>query len=62
MRDNLLGQLRDLNKSKPRGKADESLIGEITRLESACTVAKDDLVRYSISRFQNCRRELIART
>lgn len=43
VRDNLLGQLRDLNKSKPRGKADESLIGEITRLESACTVAKDDL-------------------
>ncbi|KZT07028.1 cohesin complex subunit psm1 [Laetiporus sulphureus 93-53] len=43
VRDNLLGQLRDLNKSKPRGKADDNLIAEITRLESALTIAKDDL-------------------
>nr|AYN55353.1 cohesin complex subunit I [Sparassis latifolia] len=43
VRDNLLSQLRDLNKNKPRGKADENLIAEITRLESAHTIAKDDL-------------------
>lgn len=45
VRDSLLGQLRDLNKSKPRSKADENLITEISRLESLYTVTKDDLVR-----------------
>lgn len=39
-----MSQLRDLNKSKPRSKADESLVSEITRLESAITLANDDLV------------------
>ncbi|KAI0962689.1 hypothetical protein AcV7_001479 [Taiwanofungus camphoratus] len=43
VRDSLLGQLRDLNKSKPRSKADENLITEISRLESLYTVTKDDL-------------------
>ncbi|KLO14413.1 cohesin complex subunit psm1 [Schizopora paradoxa] len=43
VRDNLMSQLRDLNKSKPRSKADESLVSEITRLESAITLANDDL-------------------
>lgn len=43
-KENLLEQLRDLNKTKPRGKADESLIAEISRLESSLTVSKDDLV------------------
>ncbi|KZT24830.1 RecF/RecN/SMC protein [Neolentinus lepideus HHB14362 ss-1] len=43
VRDSLLSQLRDLAKSKPRGKSDDNLIAEITRLESALTVAKDDL-------------------
>lgn len=47
VRDNLMEQLRDLQKSKPRGKADENLIADITRLESAHTVAKDDLVSAS---------------
>ncbi|EMD32195.1 hypothetical protein CERSUDRAFT_118824 [Gelatoporia subvermispora B] len=43
VRDNLFTQLNELAKSKPRGKADEHLVAEITRLESAHTVAKDDL-------------------
>ena len=47
LRDNLLAQLQELNRSKSRGKADENIIAEITRLESAITVTKDDLVRIS---------------
>ncbi|KAI0726494.1 cohesin complex subunit psm1 [Fomitopsis betulina] len=43
VRDNLLGELRELNKSKPRGKADDNIETEINRLESALTVARDDL-------------------
>jgi len=43
-RDNLLAEQRELNKQKPRGKTDESLIAEISRLETEITVAKDDLV------------------
>ncbi|KAJ7497178.1 condensin complex subunit SMC1 [Mycena latifolia] len=42
-KDGLLAQLRDLNKQKPRGKTDENLIGDIGRIESATTLAKDDL-------------------
>lgn len=45
LRDNLLAQLQELNRSKARGKVDENIIAEITRLESAITVTKDDLVR-----------------
>ncbi|KAG0708416.1 hypothetical protein DFH29DRAFT_479888 [Suillus ampliporus] len=45
LRDNLVAQLQELNRSKPRGKADENVIAEITRLESAITVVRDDLVR-----------------
>jgi structural maintenance of chromosome 1 len=41
-----MAQLQELNRSKPRGKADENIIAEITRLESAITVARDDLVRF----------------
>ena len=40
-----MSQLRDLGKQKPRGKTDENLIAEVARLESAITLAKDDLVR-----------------
>jgi len=40
-----MAQLQELNRSKPRGKADENVIAEITRLESAITVTRDDLVR-----------------
>ncbi|TFK48892.1 cohesin complex subunit psm1 [Heliocybe sulcata] len=43
VRDSLLSQLRDLAKSKPRGKSDDNLISEISRLENTLTVAKDDL-------------------
>ena len=34
-RDNLMSELRELAKKKPRGKVDKDLIGELTRLESA---------------------------
>jgi structural maintenance of chromosome 1 len=44
LRDSLFAELRDLNKSKPRGKADENLIAEINRLESTLLIVKDDLV------------------
>ncbi|RDX49778.1 cohesin complex subunit psm1 [Lentinus brumalis] len=43
MRDNLMAQLLELNKSKPRGKESEVLIAEISRLESSLSVARDDL-------------------
>lgn len=46
VRDGLVAQLRDLSKQKPRGKADENLIAEAARLQSALTVAKDDLVSF----------------
>lgn len=44
LRDNLMAQLQELSRAKPRGKADENVVSEITRLESAATVTKDDLV------------------
>ncbi|KAM6496344.1 condensin complex subunit SMC1 [Amanita muscaria] len=43
VRDSLMSDLRELSKQKPRGKADENLIAEVTRLETAITLAKDDL-------------------
>jgi hypothetical protein len=43
LRDSLFAELRDLNKSKPRGKADENLVAEINRLESTLLITKDDL-------------------
>ncbi|EIW78182.1 cohesin complex subunit psm1 [Coniophora puteana RWD-64-598 SS2] len=43
LRDTLQAQLAELQKSKPRGKDDEAIIGEITRLESVIAVARDDL-------------------
>lgn len=46
VRDSLHTQLTDLLKSKPRNKADENLLSEITRLESELVVARDDLVGY----------------
>ena len=45
VRDSLLSQLRELNKSKPRNNADEALLAEVTRLESSLSLAKEDLVR-----------------
>ena len=45
VRDKLLSDLQELNKSKPRGKADDNLLAEITRLEPALTIARDDLVK-----------------
>ncbi|TFK38253.1 condensin complex subunit SMC1 [Crucibulum laeve] len=43
VRDGLMSQLRELAKQKPRGKTDDNLIAEISRLESAITIARDDL-------------------
>ncbi|KAF4618816.1 hypothetical protein D9613_009734 [Agrocybe pediades] len=43
LRDTLLAEQRELNKQRPRGKTDESLIADISRLETDITVAKDDL-------------------
>ncbi len=54
VRDALLAQMRDLNKSKPRSQTDESLVAEITRLESTITLAKDDLVIFNAKTFDNC--------
>lgn len=48
LRDSLFSELRDLNKSKPRGRADENLIAEINRLESTLLITKDDLVRHTL--------------
>lgn len=45
VRDKLMADLQELNKSKPRGKEDDALVATITRLEPAYTVARDDLVR-----------------
>ncbi|KAJ3507775.1 hypothetical protein NLJ89_g6117 [Agrocybe chaxingu] len=42
-RDTLLAEQRELSKQKPRGKTDEALVSDISRLESTITVAKDDL-------------------
>ena len=43
-----MAQLLELSKSKPRGKESEVLLAEITRLESALTVVRDDLVCSSL--------------
>ncbi|KAG8819272.1 Structural maintenance of chromosomes protein 1 [Serendipita sp. 399] len=41
-RDDLLIQMRELNKSKPRARADEGLTAEMNRLESALVVAREE--------------------
>ncbi|TFK73385.1 condensin complex subunit SMC1 [Pluteus cervinus] len=56
-RDELMAHLRDLSKQKPRGKADENLIADVSRLESAITVARDEL-NGSTSRLNGWRDEL----
>ncbi|KAK7054035.1 structural maintenance of chromosomes protein [Favolaschia claudopus] len=42
-KDTLTTQLRDLQKQKSRGQTDDNLITDIGRIESATTLAKDDL-------------------
>ncbi|KAL0571911.1 Structural maintenance of chromosomes protein 1 [Marasmius crinis-equi] len=42
-RDSLQTKLRELAKQKPRGKTDDTLVADISRLESGITIAKDDL-------------------
>ncbi|KAJ8585515.1 Smc hinge domain-containing protein [Rhizopogon salebrosus TDB-379] len=54
--DNLVAQLQELNRSKPRGKVDEN-IAEIARLESAITIARDDLGACN-SRYNGIRDEI----
>lgn len=41
-----MADMKKLLDSKPRSKNDEALVAEISRLEPAYTVARDDLVRY----------------
>ncbi|KAL4266841.1 SMC family protein [Pleurotus pulmonarius] len=43
VRDGLMAQLRELSKQKPRTKTDENLLAELSRLESAITITRDDL-------------------
>ncbi|KAA1474997.1 hypothetical protein DENSPDRAFT_401153 [Dentipellis sp. KUC8613] len=43
VRTSLLSQIGDLQKSKPRTRIDEDLISEISRLESALNISRDDL-------------------
>lgn len=57
LRDSLVAQLQELNRSKPRGKADENVIAEITRLESAIAVVRDDLSACK-SRYNGIKEEL----
>ncbi|KAG2094389.1 uncharacterized protein F5147DRAFT_779008 [Suillus discolor] len=47
LRDNLVAQLQELDHSIPRGKTDENVIAEVTRLESAIAVIRDDLFTLS---------------
>lgn len=44
VRDKLLADLQELNKNKPRGMADDALLADITRLDPALAIARDDLV------------------
>lgn len=44
-----ISQLRELQKSKPRGQVEENLTLEMSRLESALTLARDDLVSLLVS-------------
>ncbi|KAG2124257.1 hypothetical protein BD769DRAFT_1653050 [Suillus cothurnatus] len=57
LRDNLVAQLQELNRSKPRGKADENVIAKIIRLESAIAVVRDDLSACK-SRYNGIKEEL----
>ncbi|KAG8997801.1 Structural maintenance of chromosomes protein 1 [Tulasnella sp. JGI-2019a] len=41
--DVLIGQLKELSASKPRNKNDDTIMPEISRLESALTIARDEL-------------------
>ena len=55
VRDKLLSDLRTLQKDKPRAD-DEARLSELSRLESALQVARDDLVSlfpFSLTHFGN---------
>ena len=56
VRDKLMADLQELNKSKPRGKEDDALVATITRLEPAYTVARDDLVCFFFHFPSHCER------
>lgn len=44
-RDSLMAYLKELQKSHPKGKTDENLTGDISRLDAELVLVKDDLVR-----------------
>ena len=48
LKETYLQQLQDLNKSKPKDKADEGLLQSLARLDAESTISKDDLVSTSI--------------
>jgi structural maintenance of chromosome 1 len=54
----LQAEQRELHQQRARGKPDETLISEISRLESLMTVAKDDLVCFhsflTSTQLKNC--------
>ncbi|KAI0078626.1 cohesin complex subunit psm1 [Panus rudis PR-1116 ss-1] len=43
VRDKLMADMAELMKGRPRGKVDDILLAEITRLEPSLTIARDDL-------------------
>lgn len=49
VRETLMQQLQDLNKQKPRSNADEPLLAEISRLEGALALLRDDLSACKLS-------------
>ncbi|EDR03647.1 condensin complex subunit SMC1 [Laccaria bicolor S238N-H82] len=57
VRDNLQSRRLELSKQKPRAKTDENLVSEVSRLESAITLARDDLAACK-SRLNGLKEEL----
>ncbi|KAL7424073.1 Structural maintenance of chromosomes protein 1 [Cryptotrichosporon argae] len=58
-RDNLMKQLADLSKEKPKDKSDEALIQNIARVDAQLALAKDDL-NATRTRLSNLQEELKA--
>lgn len=46
LKETYLNQLKELNQSKPKDKADEGLLQQLARLDAEHNIAKDDLVSY----------------
>jgi structural maintenance of chromosome 1 len=46
LKETYLNQLKELNQSKPKDKADEGLLQQLARLDAEHSIAKDDLVSH----------------